>query len=515
MSRRTLLLVRLGLCFCVATAAPWRALAQTPDAAPQVQAIGTPDAAAPTAAERPVVPQHVTIETGRGQMLQLPEPAASVIAADPSIARVQPASPTRLFVIGAAAGVTTIVATNAAGDTISQFEVTVGGGTKPAAAVAAPVGTGDGGTSANPAAVREAIMQAVRGARDIKVLAANKDLVITGIVPTPAAAQEAVAIARSYTGGEKAVVIDQLLVLSSIQVNVRVRFAEISRTITRELGFHWQALINNGGWRFGMLTGAAAAGAISPFTTLGLTAANGQTPNYIGGGFGSNTTDINSIIDALVADQLVTILAEPNLTALSGETASFLAGGEFPVPVGGSTGNGGTTVTIEFKQFGVSLSVVPTVMASNRLNLRVRPEVSSLTDSGAINIPLSGGTLKIPALSVSRAETTIELGSGQSFAIAGLLKKTTLDDMSGLPGFQDVPVLGTLFKSNSFQREDTELVIIVTPYVVVPASSPSKLQAPTDGFKPPTDLERILHGRQIAGGAGSVTPQIDAGFILR
>jgi len=185
MSRRISLLVCLSLSFGVAAATLWQAKAQTPaaapqvqtPAAPQVQTPGAPDAAAPAGADRPaVVPQQVNIESGRGQMLQLPEPAASVIAADPSIARVQPASPTRLFVIGAAAGRTTIVATNAAGDTISQFEVTVGSGAKPAAAAAVPVGGGDGGANANPAAAREAIMQAVRGARDIRVTALNSPL---------------------------------------------------------------------------------------------------------------------------------------------------------------------------------------------------------------------------------------------------------------------------------------------------------------------------------------------------
>ena len=155
------------------------------------------------------------------------------------------------------------------------------------------------------------------------------------------------------------------------------------------------------------------------------------------------------------------------------------------------------------------------VLASDRLNLRVRPEVSSLTDTGSINLPLAGGTLKIPALSVSRAETTIELGSGQSFAIAGLLQKNTTNALSGLPGISEVPVLGALFRSTAFQRQESELVIIVTPYIVVPTSSPSKLQSPKDGFKPAIDLDRILFGRQIARGTGSATAPIDAGFILR
>jgi pilus assembly protein CpaC len=220
------------------------------------------------------------------------------------------------------------------------------------------------------------------------------------------------------------------------------------------------------------------------------------------------------VVDALAADQLITVLAEPNLTAQSGETASFLAGGEFPIPIAGNTNNGTTSITIEFKQFGVSLAVVPTVLSPTRLNLRVRPEVSQLSTNGAVSVPVAGGTLTIPALTVRRAETTIELGSGQSFAIAGLLQKTSSDATNALPGIGEMPVIGALFKSNDFQRGESELVIIVTPYLVRPASSPDQLQAPTDGFRPAIDLDRILFGRQLAPQAPGSAP-LDAGFILK
>src|SRR5262249_32876931 len=154
---------------------------------------------------------------------------------------------------------------------------------------------------------------------------------------------------------------------------------------------------------------------------------NAPVPNQLGAGFtsGNKLWDVNQVIDALAADQLITILAEPNLTAQSGETASFLAGGEFPIPVGGNTNNGVTQITIVFKQFGVSLALVPTVLSPSRINLRIRPEVSQLSTEGAINLPIAGGSLTIPALTVRRAETTVELGSGQSFAIAGLLQRTS------------------------------------------------------------------------------------------
>ena len=225
--------------------------------------------------------------------------------------------------------------------------------------------------------------------------------------------------------------------------------------------------------------------------------------------------DVNSIIDALAQDRLATILAEPNLTAQSGETASFLAGGEFPVPVGAAlTG----TITIAFKQFGVSLAFVPTVLGPDRVNLRVRPEVSELSDNGAVEMPLAGGTVRIPAISVRRAETTVELGSGQSFAVAGLLQRNTAQVATGLAGVGEIPVLGALFRSNAFRRAETELVIIVTRYLVRPVSDPNALQGPTENFRPATDLDRVLYMRQAArGGAparpGPAVPQ-DSGFLL-
>ena len=385
----------------------------------------------------------------------------------------------------------------------------VGVGTAPAAA-----GTVSAATAL---AIQAAIAQSVQGATGVHVRGAGTDAILTGTVSTAVAAQQAEAIARGFVG-EKAAVVDNLTVLGAIQVNVRVRIAEIDRQITRQLGFNWQALGNGPGWRTGLLTGAAAAGTISPLVPLGLAplANSSAAPNQIGAGFtsGNKAWDVNGIIDALAEDQLITVLAEPNLTALSGETASFLAGGEFPIPIAGSTSNGTTTITIEFKTFGISLAVVPTVMSPTRLNLRVRPEVSQLTTNGAVSVPVAGGTLTIPALTVRRAETTIELGSGQSFAIAGLLQKTSLDTKDALPWVGEIPVIGALFRSTNFQRGESELVIIVTPYVVQPTSSPTALRAPTDGFRPATDLGRILLGRQLAPGSLGAPP-LESGFILK
>lgn len=475
---------------------------------------GAPDAAQATTT------QKISIQAGTGVLLHLTQPAATVLSAEPAIARVQPASPTSLFVMGVASGHTTVIATNAGGSAIVIYDVTVTGGSHAVAASAPATGgalasASSGVSDASARAAQAAIQQTVQGSSGVTVRAAGSDLIISGVVPTAVAAQEASAIARAYVG-EKGGVENQALVLDSIQVNVRVRIAEINRSITRQLGFNWQALGSGNNWRFGLLTGAALSGPISPLLPLGITALSGasQPPNQLGAGFTSGSWDVNSVIDALAGDQLITILAEPNLTALSGETASFLAGGEFPIPVAGNTSSGGTTITVEFKQFGVSLAVVPTVLSDQRINLRIRPEVSQLTNTGAVSVPLAGGTLTIPALTVRRAETTVELGSGQSFAIAGLLEKVSTGDVNALPYLGETPVLGALFKSDNYQRGESELVIIVTPYVVKPAANMAALHAPTDGFRSATDLDRILLGRQL-GPTSHDSPAIDAGFILK
>lgn len=484
--------------------------------------------------------QPITLEAGTGVLLPLPQPASTILSAEPTIARVQPASPTSLFLMGVAPGHTTVIATSDRGVSIAQYDVTVVPATGRAAAapstppVFAPdLAPGSGSddrtvSAAMLSSIEKAVHRMVTGGATVTASGAGGRIILSGTVPSAAAGQQAEAIARGFAG-DKATVVPTFTVLTSIQVNVRVRFAEISRTIERQLGFNWQALGANGGFRYGTLTGAGAVAntTVTGLATGGLGAATlGGLPfslldprfpvanagNQIGVGYSSGKYDINGIIDALATDSLVTILAEPNLTAQSGEPASFLAGGEFPIPVAGTSSGGQSTITVQFKQFGVSLEVVPTVLSSGRLNLRVRPEVSQLSTVGAVSVPIAGGTLTIPALTVRRAETTVELGSGQSFAIAGLLQKTTSDKTNAVPGAGELPVIGALFKSSDFQRGESELVIIVTPYLVKPAPSPASLSLPTDGFRPATDLDRILLGRQIARPGGG---PLDAGFILK
>jgi pilus assembly protein CpaC len=454
-------------------------------------------AAEPAATPAPAAPVQLRLEAGTGRLLTLPGAATTVIAADPRVARVQPSSPTSVFIMAVDNGRTTVVATNDLGRPVAEYDVTVFGGRVqgergPGAERAAPAAR-----PLNPRQIESQIRSLMSGPGAVRVRAAGRTLVLSGTVSTAAEARRIEAIARGMANADTEIV-NEIGVLSAIQVNIRVRVAEISRDLTRQFGFNWSALGGTGNWAYGLASGAAAGplGAVIG-GAIGSGVA-GASPQRFGLRFNDGTNDINGIIDALAADNLVSILAEPNLTAQSGEVASFLAGGEFPIPVAGGSSATTNSITIEFKTFGVSLAFVPIVLANDRLTLRVRPEVSELSDQGAISLPLSGGTIRIPALSVRRAETTIELGSGQSFAIAGLLQRNTAQLTEGVNGLTDVPVLGALFRSDRFQRRETELVIIVTPYLVQPVSSPTALAAPTDNFRPATSLERILMQRQVS-----------------
>ena len=264
----------------------------------------------------------------------------------------------------------------------------------------------------------------------------------------------------------------------------------MSRSVTRALGVDWQAVGSLG--RFG----------VTAATTTGLGALSSAVGRLTLG-----TPDVNALIDALAQDNLVRILAEPNLTVMSGQSGSFLAGGEFPVPVGQQNGS----ITIEFKKYGVTLGVVPTVLSDGRINLHVNPEVSQLTDQGAVRLTAANSSVSIPALTVRRAETSVELGSGQSFAIAGLLQDQSTQTSNGIPLLGDIPILGALFRSTSFQRQETELVIIVTPYVVAPVNDPASFATPADNFSYPSDLERILLLRQ----SGRARPALSANAPTR
>ena len=406
---------------------------------------------------------QVQIEVGKGQVIRLPRPAATVFVADPDIADVQAQSPSIIYLFGRKAGSTSLFAVDENDDLLLRSEVQV---------------------SHNLKGLKDSIDQLLPEGT-VTVSSVNGSIVLDGIVGNPTQARELQDLAGRYLGEDEHL-LNRTRVGAPTQVHLRVRVAEVSREVIKEFGFNWENLFSNNGYTFAFANGRDIVS--EDFSQFFRAPANagGNAPGLAFGAYDSSKASINAAIDALAAEGLVTVLAEPNLTALSGETASFLAGGEFPIPVAAEDNE----IEIEFKEFGISLAFTPTVLGENRISLRVRPEVSELSENGAITI--SG--LTIPALATRRAETTVELGSGQSFAIGGLLSNGVQNSVSKFPGLGDLPVLGTLFRSQRFQTNETELVIMVTPYLVRPVSEPL-LASPVDGFQAPSDIERILEGR--------------------
>ncbi len=407
-------------------------------------------------------PTELVLEIRKGQLLRLPRPAAAVFVADPEVADVQAHSPTLVYVFGRRSGATTLYAVDENEDVLLRREVVV----------------------EHHLSSLQAVIHEVAPDSRIEVRSVDGGIILDGAVRDAVKAQELREIAGRYLG-ENETLINRLVVAAPTQVNLRVRVAEVSREVTKLFGINWEGIFSPGDFLFGLATGRAfSSGGGFPF--LRATDAGGVGNSFFGN-YTSGDVSVNGIIDALEREGLVNVLAEPNLTALSGETASFLAGGEFPVPVGQDDDN---SITIQFKEFGVSLAFTPTVLNAGRISMRVRPEVSDLSEKGAIKLD----DLVIPALSTRRAETTVELGSGQSFAIGGLISNSTRNNLDKVPGLGDLPVLGPLFRSTRFQRSESELVIIVTPYLVAPVGG-AQLATPRDGLEDPSDLQRLIEGR--------------------
>jgi pilus assembly protein CpaC len=444
-----------------------------------------PSLAAPAAASQSR--GAVSIQAGTGRVMHLRGNAANIFTADPKVAEVRTASPDSLFVWGVAPGTTTIAALNAQGEAIAQFQVTV-----------VP--------SSFPARQASGDMARVSNRQPLRVRETSQGLALTGTVPTPRDAERVVNAAKGQLPADGKVD-NELQVAQPLQVSLHVRIAEMNRTITRELGVNWNgsARIGQHGV-FGITTNNQAS---TPNQTL--------TPSSAVLGLAHNM-NLDVVIQALADDQLIHLLAEPNLTTMSGEPANFLVGGEFPIPIATDTNQ----VSVDFKQYGISLSFVPTVLSDGSINLHVRPEVSQLDKANGVTFAFGlgnlGSTVSIPALTVRRADTTVQLGSGQSFVIAGLLEDQTTVQGNAVPWMGEIPILGALFRSDAFQRQEDELVITVTPYVVRPVSDPNALRLPTDGWRAPNDIERILYFRQGAPGSPGMKAAhhipADAGFMV-
>jgi pilus assembly protein CpaC len=415
----------------------------------------------------------IILEAGKGTLLRLNAAAATVFIANPDIADVQVKSPSLVYLSAKSPGETVIYAVDAADNVLLHSPIRV---------------------EHDLSRVRASMRQLMPG-ENISVSSVENSLVLKGDVSSAGRAEKARALAASVataTDIKNANVVNQLAVSTPSQVNLRVKIAEVNRTALKALGFNFfkqpvNCVPNGTAGVGGMACGNVSNLLVNtgnPFTNQAITATNAIA-------FGIGGTHLESIMDALSQENLITTLAEPNLTATSGQTASFLAGGEFPVPIAGNgQGSGGYNITVDYKTFGVALDFTPTIIDATHLSLKVRPEVSQLSTTGAVSVPLTAtAVVTIPALTVRRAETTVDLASGQSFALAGLLQHSAEQDISKIPWLGDIPILGQLFRSNLFQHNETELVIIVTPYLVKPSSTP--LAAPTDGFILPHDAERI------------------------
>ncbi len=439
------------------------------------------------------VSKSIVLPLNKAAIVELPRPAADVLVSQPTIVDAVVKSPRRVYLLALAVGQTNAFFFDSRGYQILNLEIQV---------------------ERDLDALNDLIFRLMPDTR-ITAEGVNDNIVLRGSAQTSAEATNAADIAARFLG-DPTKVVTLITVRERDQVMLKVRIVEMQRQLIKQLGVSSSGTVtlNNA-----VLT-LATANAVS--------AAGGFTGEGSVTGIGANDRgDLDVNFQALESTGLVRVLAEPNLTAVSGESAKFLAGGEFPVPVGQDDDG----ITIEFKEFGVGLGFTPVVLGKGRISLKIQTEVSEVTTDNAFLVPgafivdpntgnvISTGNLTIPGLSVRRANTTVELGSGSSLVMAGLLQEDMRQTIEGVPGLKVAPVLGQLFRSRDFTNNETELVIIVTPYLVDP-THPSKLTDPIDGFVPASDLQTILLGQMIAtyglagSGAREKTLQGPLGFIL-
>lgn len=426
--------------------------------------------------------QRVKVTLYKSRTFKVDTPFATIVAGSPDIIDVNSLTDQQIYIRGKQTGTTNVMLFDASMKQIGILDVEV---------------------AIDTSSLQQNI-RASTGTQGIRVSAAEGQVVLSGTAADAVAAERALSIANGAVpkGG---VVVNAMNVAAPQQVMLEVRFLEVYRSAGRDLGVNWYAANRNGtnigqtGLGDVVRATRTPIGTGNPPATLPLletagTLASGLTP------YGSlltsvlrlaNGTSIDVLITALEEKGALRRLAEPNLISLSGDAARFLAGGEFPVPIPNTTTNGFPTVTIEYKKFGVELAFVPTVLSRGTINLRVEPSVSELDYTNAVTI---AGTV-VPALSRRDARTTVELRDGQSFAIAGLLQTRNRQDVSQLPWIGSVPVLGALFRSSSFQQEETDLVIIVTPRLVAPAIPGQQLATPHDSRLPANDVDFFLNGQ--------------------
>jgi pilus assembly protein CpaC len=398
--------------------------------------------------------RFVRIGLNKSIVIKLPAEARDVLIGNPDIVDAVVRTKNTAYLFARAIGQTNIFFFDADGRQILSLDLEV---------------------SQDMAALQKLIQRTVPGSR-IKVDTIGENIVLSGTANTPSEAKLAFDLAAKFAGADgDTKVVTTINVLGKEQVMLKVRIAEVQRNVLKQLGINTTALFSIGKLTFDFRN-------INPFTSPLISPLGGYLGSLASGG---DQADV--LVRAMEKDGLLRTLAEPTLTAISGESANFLAGGEFPIPVAADD----DTVTIEFKKFGVGLGFTPVVMSEGRISLKISTEVSEISNDVSVSL---GTNVIIPGLNVRRAETTVELPSGGSIAMAGLIKDSVRSDIIGTPGLKDLPVLGVLFRSRDFQQNQTELVVIVTPYVVNPVQE-QELAMPTDGLALSTDRQAILFGR--------------------
>jgi pilus assembly protein CpaC len=485
-------LIRTALLLALLTAFGLAATGHAPAADPPGPAVGDPHAPV-TIVGSEASSQFISLGVGKSVVIDLPRDIKDVLVGDPTFANAVIRTSRRAYIIGVRVGQTSVYFFDAEGRQLGGFDVAV---------------------TRDLNGLRATLKQALPGL-DIHVEGLGDGVVLTGNVSTPIEAQQAFDIAsRLVDDGKK--VVNGIIVHGRDQVMLKVTVAEVQRTVIKQLGINL-----NGTAGFG--TSVVNFNNQPPFPVTG----QPLFPSTLTGQWKS----ISATLQAMEQAGVVRTLAEPNLTAISGESANFLAGGEFPIPAGytcgaavgvvpGSNQLGTCQYSIQFKKFGVGLTFTPVVLAEGRISLRVLTEVSEISTENELTLVQAQGiSLTVPSIKTRRAETTVELPSGGSLAMAGMIQAQTKQQINGIPGLMQLPILGTLFKSRDFQNQQTELMVLVTPYVVR-AVAQKELSRPDDGYADASDPATILLGKfnRIYGVAGkadtSVTYHGQPGFIL-
>jgi pilus assembly protein CpaC len=456
-------------------------------------------------------PVHLGLN--KSMVIDLPRAAGDVLVSNPAIADAVLRTSTRLYLIGVQIGQASVFLFDGAGQQIASFDIYVEADLailNQLLAEAIPDGFVRADAINESIILRGQVASASDAARAAEITGKMLGQIVTSVTDASAnlatAAGTSSSTTQSYDLSSLPGVINLLTIAGEDQVALKVTIAEVQRSVVKQLGINLSGILVDGGLTLGSI------GGLSPLAfPLNSAKARGQFDI----GYEGDNGSIQANLDALEETQMLRTLAEPTLTAVSGETANFLAGGEFPVPVAGADGE----ITIEFKKFGVQLAFTPVVLSAGRISMKIRTEVSDISANGAVSLPIGNGfTVTIPATTTRQAETSIEVPSGGAFAIAGLIQEDTRRAVSGFPYLQRVPILGALFASKDFLSEQTELVMIVTPYIVKP-TSPRELARPDDNLVMADDAEAYLlnrltkvYGRATEAPGGSASGQVGFTF---